>query len=144
MFVSVKNSEDLIGWSRRGMWFSLMCFLFAAIAGASIAIGAGAAQVGETMLRIFPVFAILGVFHVGRTGARVSKRELHALESDELRQHATAKSFKYAFGSMLAVQPALALLPVFLVVEYPAVLMAIATIGVGLAVNLGTVLWLDR
>lgn len=144
MSVFVQKSEDLIGWSRRSMWLSLVCVLYAGIAGSAIAIGGGLEFYGEAMLKFYPVLFALGLFHLGRRGIEASKSDLKELESDELRQHASARSFRYAWGAMLAAQPALALLSVFVVIEYPAVLMAICTTAIGLGVSVGTVLWLDR
>jgi hypothetical protein len=104
----------------------------------------GAGRAGKILWTLLPVMIVLGAASLHRMNKGGDARALKAVRDDELRQASLSRAWRNGFLAVLAVQPLLALGLAWSGTAYGVAPMAAATVTIGTATVLATLLWYDR
>lgn len=141
--IAQDQTERLVRYSRRQLWFVLVFLLL--LGAGSVADALFAPRV--SLLASIPVFIVLFLAFPLKTDGidfSPSNPAVKALRNDELRQFAQNKAFRNGFLVMLAFPPACAFLLTGLGVANPLPAVVGGSAWVGAVVFLATLLWYDR
>lgn len=144
------ESELLITFSRRGLWFALVLLL--ALGAYALIVNlypdSGAAVIASRLAALLPVVIIIalaalrsslrGVSSDPRSGA------MKSMLGDELRQQSLRLAYRNGFFAVLFAQPVLALLLAWAGAQQPVLLMASATALTGVVTVVASLLAYDR
>jgi hypothetical protein len=140
--------DKIIQNIRLRLWATMLLVAMLGAIGTLLAIApdSEAATMANKLLRLMPLFIIIGVAACwGKTQATpVGRAQLQALLNDELRQLSLSRAFRNGFFAMMIVQAPLGLLTGVAAADAAAPLMACLTVTSGLLVALASVLWYDR
>lgn len=146
----MNETEQLLRYSRRGLWIALALILLLG-ASAATAIGFPASEtavVARSMWMLLPILIVVVVGGLKSTarGIRTDPNgpAMKAILGDELRQDSLKRSWRNAFLGMMIAQPLLAFAPTWMVVAHPTSVMACLTIVTGMTVLFASLLYYDR
>jgi hypothetical protein len=134
--------DKLVRNERRGVWFALLVVVVLA---ATLVLGSDTRRALLLALTISIVFIVTWLAQQRTRGAKSTLREKRAIVmSDELRQVAIAKAYKWAFFTVLAILAAFCLLSTVVAISVSG--QFVAALGIALAVTafLASFLLLDR
>lgn len=136
--------EQLVAYSHRMLKVALVVILMLGFTAIGLAIHAGS---GWNFMPFVPIAITIVVLGLRKRGDRLAAEHPDVMKDildDELRQQSLNRAYRNGLFAVLAVQPLLAFGLMSLPAAYPLALMAVATLTVGAAVVLGSVLVYDR
>lgn len=142
--------DRLVYYYRRGLWGALGFIVMFGVLSA-LQVGFPHSHAGGFAIFVAPYVQPLAAFGAGALKIAIKKADVDplgdALETmldDELHKSSVNRAMRNGFLCMMVLQPFLAAAPVFIAVEHPVSLMAIAMLTSGAAVTLASLLLYDR
>jgi hypothetical protein len=147
---NLNEADQLVRYSRRGLWTMLFLFLVIGLPAAA-ALGFPDSDWATYLRRLWvplPLIIVIALVAL-KSSARgirtdASSPAMKAMLNDELRQDSLKRAYRNAFFGMMMVQPLLAVAPAWIAVAHPAPLMACLTVLVGALVMTASLLYYDR
>jgi hypothetical protein len=102
------------------------------------------ADAGKILWQVIPVIITVTVASLHRSYKRVDARALKAVRNDELRQASLSRAWRNGFFAVLGLQPILAFGLSWSGAADAAAPMAAASVTIGTATVLASLLWYDR